>query len=189
MSFTIFIIQTVFSLLTMLLLLRAWMQFARVDFYNPLSQFVVRFTQPVIAPLRRIIPSIGPIDTASVFLAYVMIILKLVLLTLVIEPTLVLSPTYLLIALVMLIKAIGKMIFWALIMLAIMSWISRGSSPIEFALAQLTDPILKPIRRILPDTGPLDFSVMAAMFILLALNYLGTDITTSIGMASYWVGG
>lgn len=51
-----FLLSTVIELYTMVLLLRVWMQWARCDFYNPFSQFVVKVTQPIIGPLRRIIP-------------------------------------------------------------------------------------------------------------------------------------
>jgi len=67
MQALIFLINTAFSLYLMVVLLRIWLQWARADFYNPLSQFVVKATNPLIIPLRRILPSIGKIDTASVF--------------------------------------------------------------------------------------------------------------------------
>lgn len=54
-----FLLSTVIELYTMVLLLRVWMQWARCDFYNPFSQFVVKITQPIIGPLRRIIPPMG----------------------------------------------------------------------------------------------------------------------------------
>ena len=74
MQALIFLINTAFSLYLMVVLLRIWLQWARADFYNPLSQFVVKATNPLIIPLRRILPSIGKIDTASVFLALVLVI-------------------------------------------------------------------------------------------------------------------
>ena len=60
-----FLLSTVIELYTMVVLLRVWMQWARCDFYNPFSQFVVKATQPIVGPLRRIIPAMGPIDSAS----------------------------------------------------------------------------------------------------------------------------
>ncbi|STI63520.1 membrane protein YggT [Escherichia coli] len=59
-----FLLSTVIELYTMVLLLRIWMQWAHCDFYNPFSQFVVKVTQPIIGPLRRVIPAMGPIDSA-----------------------------------------------------------------------------------------------------------------------------
>lgn len=60
-----FLLATVIELYTMIMLLRVWMQWARCDFYNPFSQFVVKVTQPVVGPLRRIIPAMGPIDSLA----------------------------------------------------------------------------------------------------------------------------
>lgn len=80
MNFLNFVILTLIQLYISVLLLRVWMQCVRADFYNPFSQFVVKITQPVVRPLRRIIPSIGSIDTASVILAYVLVLLEIILL-------------------------------------------------------------------------------------------------------------
>ena len=60
-----FLVKTLIDLYVMVLLLRIWMQWSRCDFYNPLSQFVVKITQPIIKPLRRVLPAIGPIDRKS----------------------------------------------------------------------------------------------------------------------------
>ncbi|SUB15145.1 YGGT family [Pantoea agglomerans] len=59
-----------------MLLLRIWMQWSRCDFYNPVAQFVVKVTQPIVKPLRRILPALGPIDTASLLAAFVLTTLK-----------------------------------------------------------------------------------------------------------------
>lgn len=75
-----FLVNTFFDLYIMIVILRIWLQAARADFYNPFSQFVVKATQPVVKPLRRIIPSIGSIDLATVLFAYVLCVLKFVLL-------------------------------------------------------------------------------------------------------------
>lgn len=65
-----FLAKTVIDLYVMVLLLRIWMQWVHSDFYNPLSQFVVKITQPIVGPLRRVVPSMGPIDSASLLLAF-----------------------------------------------------------------------------------------------------------------------
>lgn len=63
-----FLINTLFDLYIMVVILRIWLQAARADFYNPFSQFIVKATQPVVGPLRRVIPSIGSIDLATIVL-------------------------------------------------------------------------------------------------------------------------
>ena len=75
-----FLLSTVIELYTMVLLLRIWMQWAHCDFYNPFSQFVVKVTQPIIGPLRRVIPAMGPIDSASLLVAYILSFIKAIVL-------------------------------------------------------------------------------------------------------------
>ncbi len=156
MNFLNFVILTLIQLYISVLLLRVWMQCVRADFYNPFSQFVVKITQPVVRPLRRIIPSIGSIDTASVILAYVLVLLEIIL------------PSYL--------SGAGKIIFWMIIIRAILSWVSQGRNPIDHLLFQLTEPLMAPIRRVIPAMGGLDFSAMIVILILYALNYLRVDV-------------
>lgn len=75
-----FLISTVFDLYIMIVLLRVWLQWSRADFYNPFSQFIVKATQPVVAPLRRVIPSIGSIDMATILFGYLLCVAKFILL-------------------------------------------------------------------------------------------------------------
>ena len=83
MSSVQFLIDFVFNIYLMVVLLRLWLQFARADFYNPFSQFVVKATQPIVAPMRRILPSIGRLDTATLVLALLVAGIKIVTLNLV----------------------------------------------------------------------------------------------------------
>lgn len=171
-----FLVNTIFSLYTMVLLLRVWMQWARCDFYNPFSQFVVKVTQPVVKPLRRILPALGPVDTASLLLALVLSIIKFPLLMLIAQHVLILDPIYLLAGVLSLLKTIGMLIFWVVIVRSLMSWISQGRSPVDYVLMQLTEPLMNPIRRMLPAMGGIDFSGMIVILVLYMLNYLGMDL-------------
>lgn len=171
-----FLLSTFIDLYVFILLLRVWMQAARVDFYNPFSQFVVKVTQPVVAPLRRLIPGIGGWDIATLLLVVVIQIIKFPLIAVVQTGAAFWSSGYLLLGLLATVKAIGKMIFWVLLIRALLSWVSQGRSPMDYVLFQLTEPLLAPLRRILPPMGGLDLSVMLLSIILIALNYLGTDV-------------
>lgn len=171
-----FLVKTLIDLYVMVLLLRIWMQWSRCDFYNPFSQFIVKITQPVIGPLRRIIPSIGPIDTASLLLAFLLTTLKYPILLLIQSGSLSLDPMNLVIGLLSLLKAAGTLVFWMVIIRAIMSWVSQGRSPFDFVLMQMTEPLMAPIRRILPAMGGIDFSGMGVILVLYLLNYLGMDL-------------
>ncbi|BES86120.1 hypothetical protein PEC302107_03790 [Pectobacterium araliae] len=171
-----FLVKTLVDLYVMVLLLRIWMQWSRSDFYNPLSQFVVKITQPIVGPLRRILPSLGPIDSASLLLAFILTTIKYPLLLLIQVGAISLSPMNLLVGFISLIKSAGYLVFWVIIIRSIMSWVSQGRSPIEYLLHQLTEPLMAPLRRVIPVMGGIDFSAMAVILILYMLNYLGMDL-------------
>jgi len=157
----VFLIDTLFNLYLMVVLLRLWLQSTRADFYNPLSQFVVKATNPLLLPLRRFIPSIGALDTASLVLALLVATAKLMTLQLLagsisVQLTLVG-------ALALLVAEAFNLVFWVVIIRAIMSWFSQGRNPMEHLLSQLTEPLLSPIRKIIPPIGGLDLSVLVLL--------------------------
>ncbi|OEF27745.1 YggT family protein [Vibrio rumoiensis] len=171
-----FLVSTVFDLYIMVVILRVWLQMARADFYNPFSQFVVKATQPIVGPLRRVIPSIGNIDLATILFAYVLSVLKFITLILISNGQLVFDMTFLIWGGLSLLKAIGGLLFWILLMRAILSWVSQGRSPVEFVMVQLTEPLLAPIRKILPAMGGFDLSVLVLFLILQFANFLIGDL-------------
>src|SRR5690606_22114884 len=115
-------ISTVFDLYIMVVILRIWLQAARADFYNPFSQFIVKATQPVVAPLRRVIPSVGSVDLATVLFAYVLCVLKFVAMILIASGGAVsFSTDFLFLGLLSLIKAAGGLLFWVLLLRSILS--------------------------------------------------------------------
>jgi len=175
MNASFFLIDTLFGLYLMVVLLRLWLQWARADFYNPLSQFVVKATQPVLAPMRRMIPSVGSFDLATLVLALLIAFAKLALF----KGMGLLRVDFsflVVISLLTVLKEAGSMVFWVLIVRAILSWVSQGRSPIEYVLYQLTEPFLAPIRRVIPVIGGLDLSVLVAFIVLQLLNFLMGDI-------------
>lgn len=118
----------------------------------------------------------GPIDSASLLLAFLLMTIKYPLLLLIDSGSLSLSIYNLLFGLIALVKAVGYLIFWVMIIRALMSWISQGRSPVDYLLLQLTEPLMAPIRRILPAMGGIDFSAMVVILILYLLNFLGMDL-------------
>ncbi|GAK83389.1 integral membrane protein YggT [Vibrio ponticus] len=171
-----FLISTLFDLYIMVVLLRIWLQAARADFYNPFSQFIVKATQPVIGPLRRVIPSVGNIDLATVLFAYVLCVLKFFSLMAIASGTLIFSVDFLWLGLLSFAKAAGGLLFWVLLIRAILSWVSQGRSPIEYVFHQLTEPMLAPIRRIIPAMGGFDLSVLVLFIGLQFANFLMGDL-------------
>lgn len=171
MQAVLFLIDTAFSLYLMVMILRLWLQLVRADFYNPFSQFVVKATNPLVLPLRRVIPSFGSLDTATLVLAYSIMLIKLLILQLLSSGQIVLVPS-LIFAVIFLVKEILTLLFWILVIRALLSWFSQGSSPVEHVMLQLTEPLLRPIRRILPPLGGLDLSVLVVLVGLQFLNIL-----------------
>lgn len=171
-----FLVSTVFDLYIMVVILRVWLQLARADFYNPFSQSIVKLTQPIVAPLRRVIPSIGNVDLATVIFAYVLSVLKFITLIFISNGQFVFDMGFLVWGGLSLVKAIGGLLFWILLLRAILSWVSQGRSPVEYVMTQLTEPLLAPIRRILPPMGGFDLSVLVLFLILQFANYLMGDL-------------
>lgn len=175
-----FLVSTLFDLFIMVVLLRIWLQWVRADFYNPFSQFIVKVTQPIVGPLRRLIPSIGSLDMATLLLAYLLSMAKFVVLQLVLGGGLLLTPEYLWVGALSLLKAAGGLVFWVLLLRAILSWVSQGRSPIEYVMHQLTEPMTAPIRRVIPSMGGLDLSVLILFIGLQFANMLIGDMVGPI---------
>lgn len=171
MQAVLFLIDTAFSLYLMVVILRLWLQLVRADFYNPFSQFVVKATNVLVLPLRRVIPSLGRLDTATLVLAYAIMFSKLVVLQLLQSGQVALIPS-LVFSLVLLVKEVFTLLFWILVIRALLSWFSQGRSPVEYVMHQLTEPLLRPVRRILPPLGGLDLSVLVVLIGLQFLNIL-----------------
>lgn len=165
----IYIIQTLGSLYLLIVLLRFILQLVRADFYNPLSQFTVKATQPLLKPLRRFIPSIAGLDTASLVLAVlVQLLLMVVTLSLMGFNPLSVIPQLLVWSLIGVTSLFFKVFFFALIVSVILSWVAPGShNPGAQLVNQLCEPLLAPFRKLLPNLGGLDLS---PIFAFIALN-------------------
>jgi len=158
----IFIIQTLGSLYLLIVLMRFILQLVRANFYNPLCQFVVKATQPLLKPLRRVIPSLFGLDMSSLVLAALLQILLFVVILMLNGYqafTLLLLPW----ALIGIFSLFLKIIFWSMIISVILSWVAPGSrSPGAELVYQITEPVLAPFRRLIPNLGGLDISPIFA---------------------------
>ncbi|HHF3462408.1 YggT family protein [Haemophilus influenzae] len=170
LSQTALFIGSIINLYALVLILRAWLQFARVDYYNSVSTFAVKMTDPVLKPLRKIAPTVKNIDTSALLLVFIIGMLKgIIYFGLSVNVLLVLGVLTVL-------KSIGLAIFYVLFIGAVLSWFNRGNNSISYAFYQLSEPLLKPIRRFLPTLGMIDFSPMVVVFILLFLNNFMLDL-------------
>jgi YggT family protein len=168
----IFLIDTLFSIYIAIMLLRFILQQVGADFYNPISQFIVKATQPLVTPARRLIPSIRKTDTATLVLVAALIIMKLVLLFGI--------AGYPLNGIQILVKSLHDLIsltfdifIVAIFVQAILSWVNPDPyNPISSLLNSLTWPVLQPIRRYIPPIGGLDLSALVALIGLMFLKRL-----------------
>ncbi len=157
-----FLITTFFDLYLMVVLLRFWLQWAKADFYNPFSQFVTKATNPLLRPLRRVIPGLGGFDLASIVLAFLVVATKFTIIALLSGhgfPVLAIVIQ----SLIGVLKEAFNLVFWVLVIRAILSWVSQGQNPVEAVLHQLTEPMLEPIRKVIPAMGGLDLSVLVLL--------------------------
>lgn len=181
------LINSIGSLVLLVIVLRFLLQLVRADFYNPMSQMIVKFTNPLLIPLRRIIPGFGGLDVASLVLA--------------------LAAQYLLIVLVLMIAGFGinlpfvamigwaavglgslllNIYFWGLLIVIIASWIAPNSyNPALILINQIIDPVMRPIRNKMPDLGGLDLSPMVLMLGIKVIEILVLyPLTTVLGIPS-----
>ncbi|MFC0308571.1 YggT family protein [Gallibacterium trehalosifermentans] len=172
-----FLVQTIIGIYIFILVAKTWLQYCRVNAYNPLSQTLIKLTHPVLAPLRKVVPMKFNIDFAALLVAFVLGAIKLPILYWLMSERLSLDLVFIaLLGILSVAKTWGEMIFWAIFLRAIMSWFSRGNNPLDYVLYQISEPLLAPIRRILPNTGMLDFSVMALAILLILLNNIFLDL-------------
>jgi YggT family protein len=161
----VFLVSIVFDLYIFVLLVRILLAAVRADYFNPLSQMVIKVTQPIIRPLRRVIPNIKNLELASVVVVYVLEIVKFVLIGLMLNGAPNMSGIFVL-ALADALKSFINLLFYALILQAIMTWMNQGYSPVANLLNRITAPVLSPFRRFIPPIGGMDISPIPAMILL-----------------------
>ncbi|MGB5253971.1 MAG: YggT family protein [Sedimenticolaceae bacterium] len=167
-----FLVQVLFGLYAALVVLRFLLQLVRADFYNPLSQFIVRATKPLLNPLRRVIPGVSGMDIAALVLAWLVLTLEqLAILGLAgvgLQPL-----AAALLAIPELISLIINIFLFAILIQVIISWINPGSyNPAISLIHSLTEPMLGSVRRRMPEIGGLDLSPMVVMVGLVVLEML-----------------
>jgi len=165
-----FLIGVLSRLYLLLFLLRFIMQWIRADFYNPLAQFIVRATNPLIVPARRIIPTTASVDLPTLVILLLLEMLATWLLLTVASASTTVNEfvQYVLLRLVSLTLSLYT---WTILVYVILSWISPGGHrSLTMILAELNEPVLKPFRRILPPMSGLDLSPMLAVILIQALS-------------------
>ncbi len=168
----IFIIQSFAQLYLLILLLRLLMPWLRANFNNPLAQAILRATSPLVVPLRRIVPAIGRLDTATVVIAF-----SIQYLTILIIAALRGWPLNILPITVTAVVNLVTLTIWlfvvAIIIRIIMSWMGSGAyNPAMGLIDSLAEPALRPVRRVIRPAGGIDLSPYVAIIFLIALTML-----------------
>lgn len=171
----IFIIQTIAQLFLFVMLLRFWLPVLRADFRNPIAQGILRLTSPLVAPIRRVIPPLGRLDTATVVVAFAIQYLTIFVILRINEYSLPIAPIAIT-ALVDLLLSSLQLFKFAIFIYVILSWVAPGTyNPATAFIGTLVQPVLQPIRRLIPPIGMLDLS---ALFALIALHATGIFVAT-----------
>lgn len=172
------IIETVAALLGVTLLLRAYMNWVGMPGRNPLAQFVFALTDWLVRPLRRLIPSVGRIDAASLLAAYVIAVVALILTFVLIGAATTSWPwsTLLVAAMAKMLRWSLYLVMWLTIIHAVLSWVNPFA-PVAPAVSMLVRPFLAPFQRIVPQVGGIDLSpivlILVVNILLLVLDRLG----------------
>ena len=183
---SVFLVQTFFGLYLILVLVRFLMQVSRADYYNPICQVVVRLTDPAIKPFNKVLPRILGIDFATLIVALLIQVVAISLVMLLTD-NLIFHPTYIGWAMVGLASMILDIYFFALIAMVIASWIAPYSNhPAMSLIIQLTDPICRPARKLLPPMGGLDFSIILVFVVITLIDtfLVIQPLATALGIPS-----
>ncbi|PTQ91146.1 YggT family protein [Agitococcus lubricus] len=174
------LLGTAFSLYIGILWVRFLLQLVQADFYNPISQFVVKASAPVLNPLRQIMPKHKYWDFSALFAIVLLQLLSMTLMSL-ISGHGTLPPILLVLsAIFQLIYLATEFYFWAIIISIVLSWISPGYSPFAALLQQITEPVLAPFRKLLPAMGGLDLSPILAFLMIQILQILLRAMSQSL---------
>lgn len=175
------IVQTLGSVYLLIVMLRFLLQLARADFYNPISQFAVKATNPLLIPIRRVVPGVLGIDLSSLVLALLVQVVVIYATALIFQ----LNPgnpiNVLVWALIGTLSLTANIFFWGLLIMVISSWIApQSSNPALMLVRQLVEPVMAPFRKLMPDMGGIDIS---PIFAFLALNVVQVLIKHLAGAA------
>ncbi len=179
----IYLLQTLLSLYLLAMLLRFLLQLVRADFYNPICQFLVKVTNPLVIRLRRVIPGLGGIDLSSLLLSILIKLAGIVILILLYGVPL---PSVVLLLLWSALGVIGLLVniyFFALLAMIILSWVAPGSNhPAIYLLHQITEPVMAPFRKALPPMGGMDFSPILVFILINVIQIALRHMAAGVGL-------
>jgi YggT family protein len=175
-SALIFIIQAFAHLFLLILLLRFWMPWFRADFRNPIAQGILRLTSPLVIPVRRVVPPIGRLDTATVIVAFAIQYLTIWIILALRSVAAGIGP----IALTSIID-LGmlslRLFIVAIIIRIVLAWIAPHTyNPATAIISTITEPLLRPFRRFVPPLGGIDISPIFALILFAAISIMLSEL-------------
>jgi len=177
-----YVVQTLFDVVCFLFLARLLLQACRADFYNPISQGIVKATDPFLRPLRMMVPGFRKFDTSAFIAAWLFEIIGLMLVLAVKSQYLPGVVPLVAIGLYQLLHLLLSIYFFGIIIVIVLSFVAPGTyHPAAVLLHQVTEPVLAPARRLIPPLGGLDLSpILVFMVLTLIRDYLLPAIFTTI---------
>ena len=167
-----FLLDTLFSLYILVVMLRFLLQLVRADFYNPISQFLVAVTNPPLRLLRRVIPGWQGVDVAAIVLMVALQLLNGLILVALHGKSVALA-TLVFWSVTQLLGLVFDVFIFAIIIQVLISWINPGlHNPFNTLLYSLTEPLLRPARRLIPPISGIDLSPLAVLILLQMLRIL-----------------
>ena len=167
-----FLINTLFGLYILTVMLRFLLAIVGADFYNPISQFLVKVTNPLLIPLRRFIPSIGKIDTSAVLLMLTLQLVSFGLIALLRGGQFSIA-SLLILSIAELLGLFLNVLLFAILIQVILSWVSPGTYNAAVSLLySITEPVLRPCRRLIPPISGIDLSPLVALIAIQLLKML-----------------
>ncbi len=183
-----FLVQTLLTFFLIVVVLRLLMQVARADFYNPISQFIVKLTNPVLLPLRRFIPGLAGIDLAAVVLA-LLVQLAATTVLLLLQGFSPINPLYMLAwGLIGIFSLILNIYLFTIIASIVVSWVAPHSThPAVLLLRQFTEPMMAPFRKLVPAIGGLDFSPIFLFITIQVLQIAVNHVAQAVSLPTRFV--
>ena len=182
------LVNTLAGFYMFIVVLRFLLQAVRADFHNPISQFVVKATTPVLVPIRKMVPGFGGYDIAALVLLYILQCLAITASIAMVGWPIEISN----IAVWALLGSAGlflKLYFWGLLIMIILSWVAPQSyNPAVLLLRQIIEPVMEPIRKRMPDMGGLDLSPMVIMLSIMVLEIIMKNIAVGTGAPGFIIG-
>jgi YggT family protein len=183
------LVNAVAGFFLFIIVLRFLLQAVKADFYNPISQFILKATNPILIPVRKVVPGFGGFDIAALV---VLVSVELVAITLSLIMTNYSPLPIPNIAIWALLGSVGlflKLYFWGILIMIISSWLApQSQNPALLLIRQIVDPVMKPIRSMLPDMGGIDLSPIIIFLSIQVCEVILISMARSTGAPGFIIG-